>query len=85
MAGFDYPEPDLPDTWEPIEYLCYRRDGSKAYRSLASDANLHIVKLASDAWNVNGEKPDGDVGINETTYRYDVAVGMAENFMSHYD
>lgn len=52
---------NLPDGWERIEYLCYPRNGSKAYKSTETPANVHVVNMYdTGAYTVNGEDKDGE-------------------------
>jgi len=52
---------NVPEGWHRMEEFCYPDQGSKAYKSDTTSANVHVVNLYdTGAYVVNGEDKDGE-------------------------
>lgn len=72
---------NVPDGWHRMERFCEPRDGSKAYKSDTTGANVHVVNLYdTGAYNVNGENKDGET-FDVRYHDYWDALAHARGFM----
>lgn len=84
MRRPDY-ELEVPDGWHRMEQFCYPRDGSKAYKSDATSANVHVVNLYdTGAYVVNGEDGRGNT-FDERYNDYWDALAAARGWMLRHD
>ena len=71
----------VPDGWHRMEQHCEPRDGSKAWESDTTTANVHLVNMYNTgAFVVNGEDKDGE-WFSTTVHDYFDAAAEARGFM----
>lgn len=74
-------EVNTPDGWHRMDEHCEPRDGSKAWHSDTTSANVHLVNLYNTgAYAVNGQDKDGE-WFDTRHYDYFDAAAEARGFM----
>lgn len=78
-------EMDVPNGWRRMEQFCEPRNGSKAYKSQNTSANVHLVNMyGTGMFVVNGEDKNGD-WFDERLYNYFAALKKAKEWMEDHD
>ena len=73
---------EVPDPWQPLEYLCSPRNGSKAYKH-PNGANVHIINMY-DTGNYIAQIEHEDGEFQERRFiPWGEAVKVAEDWMKN--